>query len=318
MNLLISGGFGFIGGYLLPYLLGKDVHVGLIARRVPATFQEIAKRVDLHIHDLSEPASLRLSRQYDAYIDLAGAPHSVASASGDPISRTLAVTRHCLDVCRANYIPRFIYCSTFQVYGRDHGFVDENTPVVCRNDYARAHHLSEEMVREAHREGGLDYAILRPTNGYGFSPFTDVHRWSLVPSCFCRTAVEQQEIVLQTSGHQQKDFIHLEHVASLIYGICASFDRFKNQPINLASGSSQAIIDVARLVQEVYGRTVGGSSALRVLSDDPLPAEPLVVSAAKTAGLPYTPSGDRSLAGEIAKTLAFLTSGHRPSLAQHI
>lgn len=317
MNLLISGGFGFVGGYLLPYLLGKGVHVGLIARRVPATFQEIAKQVDLHIHDLSEPTGLRVSRRYDAFIDLAGAPHSVASTSGDPISRTLAVTRHCLDVCRANDIPRFIYCSTFQVYGRDHGFVDENTPVACRNDYARAHHLSEEMVREAHREGDLDYAILRPTNGYGFSSFTDVHRWSLVPSCFCRTAVEQQEIVLQTSGHQQKDFIHLEHVASLIHGICASFDRFKNQPTNLASGSSQAIIDVARLVHDVYGRTVGGPPALRVLSDGPPPAEPLVVSAARTADLPYAPTGDRSLAAEISKTLAFLMSGHLPPVAHH-
>jgi UDP-glucose 4-epimerase len=310
VNILISGGFGFIGSYLTPYLLDKSVHVGVITRRVPQTFKDIAKKVDCHVHDLSEDGDVRVPRAYDCFVQLAGSLHSSPSTSPALVCRAVEVTRRCLEVCRINRIPRFIYFSTFQVYGRDHGFIDESTPVSCMNDYTRAHHLSEQQVRLAHREGELDYVILRPTNGYGFSSHTDVHRWSLVPSCFCSTAVAQGEIVLRTSGHQQKDFIHLEHVASLTHGICLSFDRFKNQTINLASGSSHAIVDVATLVKSVYERMVGRTCLLRVLSENPPPAEPLVVSRAKTADLPRAQAVEGSLTAEIVKTLSFLTRDH--------
>ena len=308
MNILLSGGFGFIGSGLTPLLLRNVARVGVIARRIPDSFRHLAADVECHIHDLSQPADLRLGSTYDCFIHLAGSLHSATATSSDLLSHTVEVTRRCLDVCRVNGIPRFVHFSTFQVYGRDHGFIDESTPVSCRNDYARAHHLAEEEVRGAHDEGVVEYAIVRPTNCYGFSVHADVHRWSLVPSCFCRTAVEEGEIVLRTSGWQEKDFIHLEQLSALTQAICLSFDRFRNQTINIASGSSMAIIDVATLVKEQYERVAGGRCALRVLSEIPERGERLVVSRAKTADLACRPSGDLSLDAEIVKTLSFLTS----------
>jgi UDP-glucose 4-epimerase len=306
MNVLMSGGFGFIGSYLMPHLLSEGDHLGLITRRVPETFQEIANKVDCHVHDLSEPSDLRLSRSYDCFVHLAGALHSAPSDSADPFGRTLDVTRHCIDLCRRNGISRFIHLSTFQVYGTDQGFIDETTPVSPRNDYARAHVLAEQEVRQAQSQGVFDYVILRPTNGYGFSVHADVHRWSLVPSCFCRSAVEEQEIVLRTSGRQEKDFVHLAHVAGLTRAVCASFDRFKNQIVNLAGGTTHSILDLAVLVKTVYESTEGRSCAMRVLSQSPEAAEPLAVSRAKTAGLVPLPPVD--LASEIVKTLSFLAA----------
>ena len=306
MNVLISGGFGFIGSYLTPYLLKQGGQLGLIVRRVPDTFVDIAEQVDCYVHDLSEPTDVRLARTYDCFVHLAGALHSAHSETSNLTERALDVTRRSIDLCRSNGISRFVHFSTFQVYGRDHGHIDESTPAAPLNDYATAHVLAEDEVRRAHREGVFDYAILRPTNGYGFSAHVDAHRWSLVPSCFCRTAVEDQEIVLRTSGHQQKDFVHLDQVAGLTHAICTSFDRFKNQVVNLAGGRSYSIREVANLVKAEYERACGGTCALRVLSDSPEPAGPLVVSQAKTAGLPQGESPD--LTSEIVKTLSFLTA----------
>jgi UDP-glucose 4-epimerase len=307
MSTLISGGFGFIGSYLTPRFIGEGGPVGVIARRVPPSLADVARRVDCYVHDLAEGGPLRLARRYDCFVHLAGALHSAPTASADPLSHALDVTRRCLDLCAANGIPRFVHFSTFQVYGRDHGFVDETTPVCVQNDYARAHHLAEEEVRRAQREGRLEYVIVRPTNAYGFSAHADVHRWELVPGCFCRSAVEQGQIVLRTSGLQQRDFVHLEQVATLTLGICRSFGEFRNEVVNLASGSSHSIIAVATQVQQAYERIVGRPCPLRVLSEDPPAAEPLVVGRTKTASLPYAPSRDRSLAAEIVKTLKFLT-----------
>jgi nucleoside-diphosphate-sugar epimerase len=308
MSTLISGGFGFIGSYLTPHFIGRGGPVGVITRRVPPSFADVARRVDCYVHDLADGGPLRLARRYDCFVHLAGALRSAPTASGDPLTHALDVTRRCLDLCAANGISRFVHFSSFQVYGRDHGFVDESTPVCCRNDYARAHHLAEEEVRRAQREGRLEYVIVRPTNAYGFSAHTDVHRWELVPSCFCRSAVEQGEIVVRTSGLQRKDFVHLEQVASLTRGICESFEAFRNQVVNLASGSSQAVLAVANQVKEIYERIAGRACPVRVLAGDPPDAGPLVVSRAKTAGLPYAPSRDTSLTAEIEMTLSFLAA----------
>ena len=306
MNILMSGGFGFLGSYLTPYLLNQGEHLGLITRRVPDTFRAVAADVDCYVHDLSEDHDLRLTRKYDCFVHLAGALHSAHADTADVLERTLDVTRRSIELCRRNGISRFVHFSTFQVYGRDHGHIDESTPVSPRNDYARAHALAEEEVRKAHRGGVFEYAVLRPTNGFGFSAHVDVHRWSLVPSCFCRSAVEEQEIVLRTSGHQEKDFVHLEQVAALTHAICASFDRFSNQVVNLAGGTSLSIREVATLVKGEYERAGDRTCALRVLSESPQPAEPLVVSLAKTSGLLQRASPD--LTSEIVKTLSFLAA----------
>lgn len=307
MNVLIGGGFGFIGSYLTPWFLEHGAAVGVLARRVPPSFEDLARRVECHIHHLGADSPPQLGKQYDYFINLAGALHS-ATGNSDAIARAVDVTRRGLELCRRHGIPRFVHFSTFQVYGRDHGFVDERTPVSCLNDYACAHYLAEEEVRHAGGAEQVEYVIVRPTNCYGFSAHTDVQRWTLVPGCFCRSAVEQQAIVLRTSGHQQKDFIHLEQVAALTHQMCVSFGRFRNSVVNLAGGTSHAIIDVAALVKEAYERMSHRSCALQVLSDSPQPAEPLVVSRAKTADLPYAPSAERTLTADVNHTLAFLNS----------
>ena len=65
MNILMSGAFGFMGSYLTPHLLNQDGHLGVITRRVPGTFEAIAKQIDCHVHDLSEPGDVPLARSYD-------------------------------------------------------------------------------------------------------------------------------------------------------------------------------------------------------------------------------------------------------------
>ena len=62
------------------------------------------------------------------------------------------------------------------------------------------------------------------------------------------------------------------------------------------------------LVKGTYERMVGNACALRVLSESPRRAKPLVVSRAKTAALLPVPPDELNLTTEIIKTLSFLTS----------
>lgn len=52
-----------------------------------------------------------------------------------------------------------------------------------------------------------------PSNVYGVpKDFTLFSRWSLIPFAFCRSAVTEHTIRLNTPGHQRRNFVHVEDV----------------------------------------------------------------------------------------------------------
>lgn len=301
--MLITGGSGFIGSYLVDNFLKRGYQVGVLDKTIPGYFAEQARRVDHYLADITLPLELSLRRPYDTVIHLAAANDIVSKNALDALKITTYGTKVVLDFCVKNNLKKFIYFSTFQVYGRESGFVDENTPVSCKNDYALTHYFAEEYVRMYHRRHGLDYIIVRPTNIYGAFLDREIDRWSLVPNCFCKEAFESQTITLLSSGRQERDFISLEDVINVTAALCQDFDAHKNQVFNIARGASLSILEVARMVASQYERLFEKKCSLAIKSDEPREAEPLRVNTASLEKLNYQYSREHDLAGDIEAIL---------------
>jgi UDP-glucose 4-epimerase len=306
MQVLITGGSGFIGSYMVDRFLKRGFRVGVLDRAVPGYFAELARRVDLYLADITAPLQMKLRRPYDTVIHLAAANDIISKNALEALKITTYGTKAVLDFCVAHNLKKFIYFSTFQVYGRESGPVDENTPVLCRNDYALSHYFAEEYVRMYHREYGLDYIIVRPTNIYGAFIHRELDRWSLVPNCFCKEAVERQTITLLSSGRQERDFIGLEDIAHMTSRLVQDFEAHRNRALNLARGRSVTILEVARLVAAKYEQLFGKPCRLVVKSKEPREAAPLVVDTASLQGLAYTYAEAHDLAGDIEAILNLL------------
>lgn len=301
MNILISGGFGFIGSYLAGVLLRGGHQVGILARNVPPYFKALADRTEVFLSDITENISIKSSRHYDLFIHLAAANDIDSADTLAALKGTTLGTKNCLDFCRTINISQFVYYSTFQVYGEESLFVDENSPIRCRNDYAISHFFAEEYVRMYQRMGGPDYLILRPTNVYGSFLDTRIDRWSLVPSCFCREAFEQRTITLRSSGNQYRDFISLEDLTTITSMLCMDFGSFRNQVINVARGASLSIIEVAKITLQVYEEIFDGTCRLHVLSDKPAAGPERTVSTAKIGKLNYEYSQNHTIDQDIRR-----------------
>ena len=248
MNILLSGGSGFIGSFFLKKFIEKKISIDLISRKIPSDLNN--KQVLIYDLDITQPQSLTFQKQYNTFIHLAGANDIDSKNSFDAILKTTLGTRNCLDFCIKNNIKNFIYFSTLQVYGYNNQ-ITESSKISCNNDYAMTHYFAEKYVR-MFKQHGIDFIILRPSNIYGTFESKTVDRWSLVPGCFCKDAKTNARITLMSSGKQKRDFISLEDVFGFTLHLINNFELFKNEIYNLSSGDVHSILELAELVKARY------------------------------------------------------------------
>lgn len=266
----------------------------------------LAKNADVYLSDVTKPIRVELKSKYEIFIHLAAANDVESLDPCVALNSTVLGTRNCLDFCIKNGIKKVIYFSTFQVYGTNRGFVNEATDLHCANDYAMTHRFAEEYVEMYRRNFGLEYIILRPTNVYGACLHKDIDRWSLVPNCFCKEAIERQTITLLSSGRQLRDFISLEDLTNLTVILCGKFNKVKNSVINLAAGRSISILDVAQMVKASFEKILGTTCALNIQSSLPRKAERLTVETKRLKGLGYRFDKEYSIEKEIERIFCLL------------
>lgn len=243
-TVIISGANGYFGAIATQYFQTQGWRVLQATRQVNADIY-----FDL---DLPEAfAQKRISTEIDVFIHAAAA-HEVACRHQPyrSIYQNIVGTKAALDFCVANQIPKFIYLSTFHVFGYPEGKIDENTPPLPKNDYGLSNLQAEDYVRMYNREHKINATVLRPSNFFGIpADLEHFQRWSLTPLAFCQEAVASHQIVLKTPGFQQRNFIS-------ILDICAVIEKISSKQVNLPllhlyGNDTFSIRDLAQLVQKV-------------------------------------------------------------------
>ncbi len=328
MRVLVTGAFGFLGGRLAEHLRAGGAEVVLSGRAIPERAASWAEGFEVRLADLQDPAQIRaLPRGTDAVVHLASLDEHEAAA--DP-ERALVIsagaTRRLLDATRASGGTRFVFFSTFHVYGPTvtmggaqgpphaplvRQVIDEDTPTRAAHPYSIAHLAGEGFCRQAHA-AGLPSVILRVSNGYGAPTRVDVDRWTLAHNDFCRQAVRTGRIVLKTSGAQPRDFVWVGDVARAAELILAAPREALGEGVfNVGGSHSLSILALAELVRAratlALGREVTIERPVSSGGDAPIP--PVTLSVARLRALGYAPT-DR-LADETDRLLRLLLEDAR-------
>ncbi len=243
--IVVTGGFGYVGGRIVQTLLEGDADVRVMTRRaedkIPAwAASRVTWGADLR----------RLCNGAGCLIHLA-APNEIACAAHPKkeIAATLALTEAALAAARAANVSRFIYFSTVHVYGPLTGHIDEATPPAPAHPYAVAHLESEKLV-EAASGSGLAALTLRLSNGFGAPADDGTDRWTLLVNDLCRQAVQHRELVLTSDGRQHRDFLPLTDIAAAARHFVAMTpfpDRYR--VINMSAGKTMSVREMAQLIQ---------------------------------------------------------------------
>ena len=219
MNVLLVGGFGYLGGRLATGLRARGHEVVVAGRRVRAEGW-LGFRVET-VDVLAEPEALAAvvrKTGTQAIVDLAALDENEAIVDPDMALRVSGEgVRRLLSAARLADDPRLVFMSTFHVYGaRVPASIDEDTATKASHPYATAHLAGEGYCRESNRVGGPQAVVLRMSNGYGCPADLAVDRWTLAHNDFCRQAVETGKITLTSSGVQRRDFVWMDDVAQAV------------------------------------------------------------------------------------------------------
>jgi len=270
MNILITGASGYIGNFVVRQLLDDGHDVAVVSRFDNSFIKDFSDKVKVYFADITKPFNFQLKdKHFDIFIHLAAANDIDSINPECAINSSVLGTRYALDFCEKNRIEKIIYFSTFQVYGYLEGNMSEKSDLLPNNDYGITHLFAEQYFELYRRTKNINYIILRPTNIYGAPMYKTTDRWSLVPSCFCKEAVEKGEINIMSSGLQKRDFVSVNDLAMATSLLCKNFDSFSNQILNISSGIHFSIIEIAQLVADVYKDLFSNDCLIKIFSDNP-------------------------------------------------
>lgn len=252
MRILITGGFGFVGGRLAQHLEAVG-HQIVLGTRKPCQRPGWITNVEVVQIKWEDNTSLYQScSRVDVVIQAAGM--NAENCAADPPAALafngLATSRLVSAAIRAG-VKRFIYLSTAHVYASPLvGTISEDVCPRNVHPYATSHLAGEYAVKYAVQKKQIEGYVLRISNSVGAPAHRDVNCWMLLVNDLCRQATLLRSMTLRSSGRQQLDFITLHDVAQVIaHMVCLSKDHLGEGIFNVGSGQSMQVIDMVKKIQ---------------------------------------------------------------------
>ncbi|MBK8091141.1 MAG: dTDP-glucose 4,6-dehydratase [Verrucomicrobiaceae bacterium] len=237
MNLLITGGAGFIGSNLIRLVIDKP-EVNKLINLDCLTYAGHLENLD-GIHDVhpryafekvdlrDKDEVLRVVREHDIthVMHLAAESHVDRSITGpgDFITTNINGTFNLLEACRSHWLTtenrepgtanRFHHVSTDEVYGTlgDTGFFTETTPYAPNSPYSASKASSDLLVRAYHHTYGLPTVITNCSNNYGPYQFPE----KLIPVVI-QSIQARKAIPVYGDGMNVRDWLYVgDHAEAL-------------------------------------------------------------------------------------------------------
>ncbi len=176
MNILVTGGAGYIGSHMVLELLARGDKVIVLDNLSTGFRTNIAKGVKLIVGDVgNEALVVKTLRQHDieAVIHFAGSivvPDSVSDPLGYYFNNTVN-SRALLAACIKAGVKRFIFSSTAAVYGNPESVpVMEDARLAPISPYGSSKLMTETMLRDTSFAHDFRYVALRYFNVAGADP----------------------------------------------------------------------------------------------------------------------------------------------------
>ena len=262
MNILITGGMGFIGHNVTRILEKFNHNVAIIDNKtdygiIPKNeldylmLERLCRMAtrNITIADISVPFNDSIFKGIDVVIHLASFPRQkVVNKNPTAGSRVMSEgLLNLLELSVKHKIKRFVYASSSMVYGNFyHKNVDETDTCTPIGQYGIMKLAGEWLVRDYSRQYGLDYTIVRPSAVYG--PYDVEDR---VISKFFAAAMRGEE--LQVHGVDELlDFTYVGDTATGI-ALAAVSENTLNSIYNISRGKAHTLLEAATLVTKIVG-----------------------------------------------------------------
>ena len=250
MNILITGGAGFIGSHLSKYLSNnKDNNVyvcdNLLTGRKENLDTDNIIFHDLDVNNRKELEKLMVSEKFDYiyhYAAVVGVSRTLSYP--DLVLSDLDGFKNIFDLSVSTKVKKIFYSSSSEVYGEPvHLPQHENTtPLNSRLPYAVIKNVGECFCKTYFQKFKLNYNIFRFFNTYGFNQSED-----FVISKFIQNAINNNDINIYGNGSQTRTFCYIDDNIEATTNKKLNSE-FNNKIINIGNDKIYTINDLANTI----------------------------------------------------------------------
>ena len=231
MKVLITGGAGYLGSILTPYLLNNNFEVTVIDNLMfnQTTLLDVFSNPKFRFirGDIRDEALMKVEiNKHDVIIPLAAIVGAPACKNDPDLARQVNHEAPKMMISQFSSSQIIIFPVTNSGYGigQKDKYCDENTPLNPISDYGRTKVEIEKMLLDAGNS-----VTFRLATVFGASPRM---RIDLLVNDFVLRAFSDRFVVLFES-HFKRNYIHIRDVANAFLMGIEKFDTMKGEPFNV-------------------------------------------------------------------------------------
>lgn len=239
-KVLVFGGFGFLGYYLVRELVNRGYDVTIADIKEKEKFEIKFTYVKCDINSKENVENIFKNKQFDFVYNLAGFANldTAVNYPLETIRLNVIGNMHILEECVKNNVSRFIYASSAYAMSNKGSF------------YGISKLASEKIVEEYLKKYSLPFTILRYGSVYSERSYKNNYIYNLVKS-----AVLKGEINHDGDGNELREYIHAADASKLSVDIIESED-YKNLHVILTGNECMKRSDLFNMVKEILNDQV--------------------------------------------------------------
>ena len=284
MQILVTGGLGFIGSHLCKALLDLGHYVICVDNFYTGEKSNVLdllenKRFEIIRHDITFPLYLEIDQIYNL-----ACPASPNHYQHDPVQTTKTNVHGAINILglakRVN--ARVFQASTSEIYGdpvqhpQKESYWGNVNPIGPRSCYDEGKRCAETLFFDYHRQHNIEIKVGRIFNTYGPNMRPDDGR---VISNFIVQALRNEDITIYGEGKQTRSFCYIDDLINALVKFMNTNKEITG-PFNLGNPVEHSIIEIANLILKMTN-SKSKLSFEKLPQDDPQKRRPNISLARK-------------------------------------
>lgn len=261
-KVLITGGAGFLGSHMSDLVLtggASVVCVDDLSNGKVSNINHLRKNKHFKFYKKNinklEQIHLVFQKEKPDYVMHYAAMVGVKKTSERPLEvfEDIEGIKNIAKLTRQYKVKKILFTSSSEVYGEPVKLpIAEDDTFNSKWPYGLVKILGEQYFKAYYDKYGIPVTVVRFFNVYG--PRQDFGDSGFVVSVFLKNVLAGKPLEIYGDGEQTRDFVYVDDNVRLTLKAFLN-DKVNGRPMNIGSGKSIRILDLANEVKKIYPQT---------------------------------------------------------------